>query len=145
MDVVIKPFWLAISFAYFVLAWLHYKIQSNITIISSNFIESMERGNFDQPNIAFALRRIKDNETHHKRLIRYASYGFLLAGIISLAQGLLNLEYGVTVDVIFILLALFVVLLIIYLKGKWLVDLFVGFIRVIWFKIQYDKDFKKRF
>lgn len=38
MDVVIKPFWIAISVAYFTLAWVHYLIQARIWILSSHVV-----------------------------------------------------------------------------------------------------------
>lgn len=113
--------------------------------LSSNFVEpfweqaqkAQHNGDFSQMYTAVALRRLKESDRQNKRLIRYASYGFFFAGIISLLQGILNLDSEIAVNIIFVSLVLAVLLLIVYLRGKWLIELFIGSVRTLWWKIKY--------
>jgi hypothetical protein len=128
MDVVIRPFWIALSVAYFALAWVHYRIQEGIWISShvtgpATALADESPGNFDRWNIAIALNQIRDGNIRNKKLLKYASYGFLLAGFISLLQGVLNLDSEIAINIVFVVLVLVVLLVIFYLKGQWLVAL----------------------
>lgn len=144
MDIVIRPFWIALSIAYFVLAWVHYLIQARIWVLASHVVAPATAvaqeipGDFDKMNIAISLRQIRDMSALNKKLIRYASYGFLLAGFISLAQGVLNLDSEIAINVIFIALALVVLLIIVYFEGRWLVQLLASSIRMLWYKVQWQ-------
>jgi hypothetical protein len=128
MDVVIRPFWIAISVAYFALAWVHYRIQEGIWISSHVTAPATAHaeespGNYDRWNIAIALNQIRDGNIRNKKLLNYASYGFLLAGFISLLQGVLNLGSEIAINIVFVVLALVVLLVIFYSKGQWLLAL----------------------
>lgn len=141
MDVVIRPFWIAISVAYFALAWVHYLIQGRIWISShvtapATALAEETPGDSDKWYTAVALNQIRANSIQNKKLIRYAAHGFLLAGFISLLQGVLNLNSEIAINVVFIALALVVLLVIVYLRGRLLVQLLARSIRMHWYKVQ---------
>jgi hypothetical protein len=64
--------------------------------------------------------------------------GFLL-------QGLLNLDSEIAVNILFVALVLGILMVVIYLRGKWLIALFVSSVRKLWFKMKYDSHLKNRF
>ena len=121
MDLFIKPFWIVIAFVYLGLAVFHYNLQRFLLPISGKWIAAAE--SVGDNNAGLALRLINYATDTTKRVLKYSSYAFLIAGTISLLQGLLDIENIVSLNLIFILIFIFLYMFIIglTLTGKDLV------------------------
>lgn len=105
MDLFIKPFWIAIAFVYLGLAVFHYNLQRFLLPISGKWIAAAE--STEDYYAGMALRLINYATDTTKRVLKYSSYAFLIAGVISLLQGLLDIENTVSLSLIFIVIFIF--------------------------------------
>jgi hypothetical protein len=136
MDVIIKPFWIVLSLVYFCLAAIHYKMRFRVTpstYISAAHTPAPDNNPFTPVIFRQFLRDLEQNQ----KLLRYASYGFFVAGVVSLSQGILNLDSEIPVNVVFVLLAAIIVFFIIYWRERWIIWVFYSPIRGAWYKRKY--------
>jgi predicted RND superfamily exporter protein len=135
MDVVIEPFWILLSFVYFFLAATHYKLSDYI--IPSTFKAAAHPPAPDNTQMIF--REIINNLLRNKKYLRLASAGFFVGGVVSLAQGISNVvDSGISINVVFVVLAAIIILLVIYWRWKWVILVFVGPIQRYRFKRKHN-------
>ncbi len=110
MDIIIKPFWIIIALVYSFLAWYYYRLSKEYEpLYPSKWIESVrslgESSEYNQRSdpTAIHLANLMDfynkGVKRNKTLLKLASLGFLLAAIISLLQGLLDLETALRITI----------------------------------------------
>jgi hypothetical protein len=123
MDVVIQPFWIGLSVVYFWLAAIHHKLQF---VISPSSYQAAAYTPSNDPYVPMIFRRILRDIDQNRKLMRYASYGFFAAGVASLLQGIINLEFQIVLNVAFFVLGAIIVFIVIYWRWKWVILVFVG-------------------
>ena len=145
MDVVITPFWIILSGVYFWLAAIHYKRRFMITpsiYISSALTEAPDNAadniRYLRADIQMVFKQFIRDIEQNRELMKYASIGFFVAGVVSLLQGLTNLEAQFSVNILFAVIAAIIVLSILYWRRRWVLEPFIGPIRNYWFRRKYN-------
>jgi len=135
MNVVIEPFWILLSFVYFFLAATNYRFSDYI--IPSTFKAAAHPPAPD--NIQMISRELVNSLLRNKKYLRLASAGFLIAGVVSLAQGISNVaDSGISINVVFVVIAAIVIVLVIYWRWKWVFLVLFGPIQRYRFKRKHN-------
>jgi len=136
MDVAIKPFWIILSLVYFWLAAIHYKRQFGVipsTYQAAAYTPAPDNApdeiRYLYAYIQTAFRQFIRDIQQNKKLMIYASTAFFVAGVVSLLQGLTNLEAAFSVNIVFVVLVAIIALAILYWRRRWVLEPFVGPIR----------------
>jgi hypothetical protein len=137
MDVIIRPFWIFLSVVYFGLAEIHYKMGFRVT--PSTYIAAAYTPAPDNPHLQTIFRQFLRDLKQDRKLLKLASVGFFVGGVVSLLQGL-NLDPEIpinVVNVVFVVLAVIIVFFLIYWRARWIIWVFIGPVRSFWFKRKY--------
>lgn len=126
MEVIITPFWIVLSFVYFWLAAVHYKRRFVITpstYIASAYTkvpdDTSDDIRFLRSDIQRVFKRFVLDIEQNRELMKYASVGFFVAGVVSLLQGITNLEGQFSINILFVLIAAIIVLAVLYWRWRW--------------------------